>query len=408
MRRIDGEAAWGSLPADEAAPSEAGGAGRDGVRYVNFQRISDLYRDELHAVVERVLGSGVYAGGPEVADFESAFAAFCGTRFTIAVGSGLDALALTLRAWNVGAGDDVVVPANTAVQTALAVSHAGARVVLADVDPESGLLTAETLRTAMTPATRVVIPVHLYGQPADVDALRAVADAAGARVLEDAAHAHGATYRGRRCGSLADAAAFSFYPTKNLGAFGDGGCVTTDDAALAGELRLLRTAGLTTAYRHERKGFTSRLDPLQAALLGWKLNRLDAWNERRREIARTYAAALSGTPGLRLLAPSADTVPVWYAFPVLVADGLRDALERALLENGIETNVHYRLPVHLQPCYADSGWARGDFPHAEARADAQLSLPLDPFHATDEIARVAAAVRRALSRLRASRETVFA
>ena len=370
------------------------------VRYVNFARFAERHREELNAVVSRVLASGVYIGGGEVAAFEHDFAEHCATRFAVGVANGTDAIALTLRAWGIGAGDDVIVPANTAVQTALAVTHAGARPVLADVEPGTGLVNAETVAAALTPRTRAIVSVDLYGHPADADALRRVANAASARLLEDAAHAHGARYRGRRCGGLADAAAFSFYPTKNLGAFGDAGCVTTDDAELAAELRLLRTCGLTTEYRHERKGYTSRLDPLQAALLRWKLGSLDAWNERRRELARIYAATLGGVAGLSLPAVRAWAEPVWYAFPVLVHGGRRDAVRRALLEAGVETNVHYPIPVHLQPCYADAGWSAGDFPVAEARASELLSLPLDPFHDEEEIVRAAGALRDVLGGLR--------
>lgn len=370
------------------------------VRYVNFARFAERHRDELHAIVSRVLASGVYIGGDEVASFERDFARYCGTRFAVGVASGTDALALTLRAFGIGPGDDVIVPANTAVPTALAVTHAGARPVFADVEPDTGLVTAETVAAAVTPRTRAIVPVHLYGHPADTVALRAVANAAGARLLEDAAHAHGARFRGRRCGGLADAAAFSFYPTKNLGAFGDAGCVTTDDAELAAELRLLRACGLATDYRHECKGYTSRLDPLQAALLRWKLHSLDAWNERRRALAHVYAERLGGVAGLSLPAVRAWAEPVWYAYPVLVHGARRDAVRRALLEAGVETNVHYPIPVHLQPCYADAGWSAGDFPVAEARASQLLSLPLDPFHEEHEIVRAARALRDVLARLR--------
>ena len=370
------------------------------VRYVNFARFAERHRDELHAIVSRVLASGVYIGGDEVASFERDFARYCGTRFAVGVASGTDALALTLHAFGIGPGDDVIVPANTAVPTALAVTHAGARPVFADVEPDTGLVTAETVAAAVTPRTRAIVPVHLYGHPADTVALRAVANAAGARLLEDAAHAHGARFRGRRCGGLADAAAFSFYPTKNLGAFGDAGCVTTDDAELAAELRLLRACGLATDYRHECKGYTSRLDPLQAALLRWKLHSLDAWNERRRALAHVYAERLGGVAGLSLPAVRAWAEPVWYAYPVLVHGARRDAVRRALLEAGVETNVHYPIPVHLQPCYADAGWSAGDFPVAEARASQLLSLPLDPFHEEHEIVRAARALRDVLARLR--------
>ncbi|HEV2641436.1 MAG TPA: DegT/DnrJ/EryC1/StrS family aminotransferase, partial [Candidatus Elarobacter sp.] len=316
--------------------------------------------------------------------------------------NGLEALELTLRAWGIGAGDEVIVPANTAIPTALAVTHAGARLVLADVEPDSGLLDVAAVEAALTPATRAIVPVHLYGHAVDMDPLREVAARAGARVLEDAAHAHGAAYRGRRCGGLADAAAFSFYPTKNLGAFGDGGCVTTNDGELAAELRLLRNYGATTKYEHTVRGFNSRLDPLQAAVLRWKLDRLDAWNERRTGLAAIYFAELADARGLELPAVRPWAAPVWHAFPVCVHDGLRDALQRALLDDGVETNVHYRVPIHRQPCYAGEGWRPGAFPASERRAEMLLSLPLDPFHTDDEIRRVSAAVRGALRRVRAA------
>jgi len=368
-----------------------------GVRYVNFARFAERYGDELHAAFARVLASGTYVGGPEVAEFERAFAAQCGTAYAVGVASGLDALMLTLRAWEIGPGDEVIVPANTAVQTALAVTHAGARVVLADVEPETGLLDLSAAEAAITPRTRAIVPVHLYGHPVDMEPLNALAARAGIRVLEDAAHAHGARYRGRPCGSLADAAAFSFYPTKNLGALGDAGCVTTNDDALGAQLRLLRTCGLTTNYVHEVQGFTSRLDPLQAAVLRWKLTHLESWNTRRRELARLYCDELANLPELTLPVVRPWAAPVWHAFPVLVKDGLRDALQAALTDAGIETNVHYRLPVHLQPAYADAGWHAGEFPVSEERARSLLSLPLDPFHTGEEIEQVIAAVRSALA-----------
>jgi dTDP-3-amino-3,4,6-trideoxy-alpha-D-glucose transaminase len=368
------------------------------VEYVNFRRFAQRHGDEIRSVFTRVLESGIYIGGEEVAAFEREFAAFCGARYAVGVANGTDAIELTLRAWGIGPGDEVIVPANTAVQTALAVTHAGARPVLADVEPDTGLLDASAVEAALTPRTRVIVPVHLYGHPADMTRLRDIAVRARVRLLEDAAHAHGARYRDRRCGSLADAATFSFYPTKNLGALGDAGCVTTDDARLAETLRSLRSCGLTVNYLHEAKGYTSRLDPVQAAILRWKLERLDAWNERRAQLAAAYVAGLSGVPGISLPAVRAWATPVWYAFPVCVHDGRRDELQRALAAGGIATNIHYRVPVHLQPCYADAGWRPGDFPVSERRADAQLSLPLDAFHTDAEIARVIESVRAALKR----------
>ena len=372
------------------------------VRYVNFARAAERYRDEIAGALARVVESGVYAGGPEVAEFEREFAAYCGTAYAVGVANGTEALELTLRAWGVGAGDEVIVPANTAVPTALAVTHAGARVVTADVEPDTGLIDPAAVEAALTAATRAIVPVDLYGHPADFDRIRELARRAGVRVLEDAAHAHGATYRGRRCGSLGDAAAFSFYPTKNLGALGDAGCVTTNDASLASALRLLRNLGATPGYDHVVRGYNSRLDPLHAAVLRWKLTELDAWNERRRELAELYFAELDGVEGITLPAVRAWAVPVWHAFAIRVHGGLRDALQRALADDEIETNVHYRVPVHLQACYAGLGGRSGDRPVSEARAGELLSLPLDPFHTAAEIARAAACVRGALRRLRST------
>lgn len=370
-----------------------------GVRYVNFTRSALLYRDEIAATLARVVDSGVYAGGAEVAGFERAFAAYCGTAHAVGVANGTEALELTLRAWDVAGGDEVIVPANTAIPTALAVTHAGARLVLADVEPDTGLIEPDAVEAALTPATRVIVPVHLYGHPVHADRIREIARRAGVRVLEDAAHAHGAAFEGRRCGGLGDAAAFSFYPTKNLGAFGDAGCVTTNDARLAEKLYLLRNLGAASQYDHIVRGYNSRLDPLQAAVLRWKLTRLDAWNERRREHAAAYREHLANLAGLTLPAVRIWASPVWHAFAVRVHNGQRDALQRALAQDGIETNVHYRVPIHLQSCYAGAGWKRGAFPASEARADELLSLPLDAFHTGDEIAHVARSVRAALTRL---------
>ena len=367
------------------------------IKYVNFARLADRHAVDLRRIVARVLASGTYVGGEEVASFESAFAAYTGTRFAIGVGNGLEALELTLRAWGVGPGDEVIVPANSAIPTALAVSHTGARVVFIDVEHDTGLVSASAVEAALTAATRVVIPVHLYGHPVDLDAIRAVTANAGVRILEDAAHAHGALYRGRRCGSLGDAAAFSFYPTKNLGAFGDAGCVTTDDPELGAELRLLRSCGLTAQYQHARRGYNSRLDPLQAALLAWKLGHLDEWNERRRALAAMYLDGLAGVAGARLPGVRPWAIPVWHAFPILVADGGRDAAQRRLLERGIETNIHYRVPLHLQECFLADGPGPGSLPASERRAASLLSLPLDPFHTDEEIAAVVRAVRDGLS-----------
>jgi dTDP-3-amino-3,4,6-trideoxy-alpha-D-glucose transaminase len=371
-----------------------------GVRYVNLARSAALHREEVAATLARVVDSGTYIGGPELDAFEREFAAYCGTAYAVGVANGTEALELTLRAWKIGAGDEVIVPANTAVPTALAVTHAGARVVPVDVEQGTGSIDPVAIERALTPATRAILPVDLYGHPADADRIRELARRANVRVLEDAAHAHGAEYRGRRCGGLGDAAAFSFYPTKNLGAFGDAGCVTTNDPDLAGALRLLRNLGAVSGYDHVVHGYNSRFDPLQAAILRWKLERLDAWNERRRELAAMYYDELDGVRGVMLPVVRTWARPVWHAFAIRVLDGLRDTVQRALGDVGIETNVHYRIPIHRQSCYAHEGLRRVHCPVSDARANELLSLPLDPFHTGEEIVRVAAAVRSALARLR--------
>jgi len=372
------------------------------VRYVNLQRAAERYEAELLRVLGTVVRSGTYIGGAELARFEAEFAAFCGVRHAVGVANGLEALELTLRAWGIGPGDEVIVPANTAIPTALAVTHAGAEVVLADVEDDTGLIDLASVEAHVMPKTRAVIPVHLYGHPCDMTALRVLAERHGLLILEDAAHAHGALFEGRRCGALADAGAFSFYPTKNLGAFGDGGCVTTGDNALAARIRSLRNLGLTTNYQHEVRGFNSRLDPLQAAVLRWKLPHMDAWNARRRDLAALYLRELDDVNGVTPPTVRPWAKPVWHAFPVRVHDGFRDDVESALREAGIETNVHYRVPIHLQGAYVGR-WARGAFPVSERRALELLSLPLDAFHTDDEVKRVVAVLRASLYAARARR-----
>ncbi len=359
-------------------------------------------RGDLDAALARVLDSGRFVLGPEVEAFERAFAPIAGCAHAVGVGNGLDALAIALEAAGVGPGDEVIVPAHTFIATWLAVGMVGAVPVPAEPAAGGFQVTLETVLAAVTARTRAIIVVHLYGEPVEIEPIAAFARRRGLALIEDAAQAHGAKRNGAAVGSFGDAAAFSFYPTKNLGAFGDGGCVTTNDGELAAELRLLRNCGATANYEHVVRGFNSRLDPLQAAILRWKLGRLDAWNERRSALAAIYLAELADARGLTLPAVRPWATPVWHAFPVCVHDGLRDALQRALLDDGVETNVHYRVPIHRQPCYAGEGWRLGAFPASKQRAEMLLSLPLDPFHTDDEILRVSAAVRGALRRLRSA------
>jgi dTDP-4-amino-4,6-dideoxygalactose transaminase len=345
---------------------------------------------ELHEALRRVVASGRFVLGPEVEAFEAEWSAFVGTSGAVGVGNGLDALTLALRAMRVGPGDEVIVPGHTFVATWLAVSAVGARPVPVDVDPTTYTLDPGRLESAVTARTRVVIPVHLYGQPASMDEIAAIARRHGLRILEDAAQAHGARYGERRAGSLGDAAAWSFYPSKNLGALGDAGAVTSDDPELIERIRLLRNYGSRERYRNEAAGVNSRLDEVQAAILRVKLHHLDEWNTRRAKVAAVY---LDGLRGLALALP--ETAPnrdhVWHIFAVRSANRIR--LRQALVAAGVETLIHYPTPPHLQACYADLGIAPGSLPAAEAIGREELSLPIGPNLGPAQVAQVVAAVR---------------
>jgi dTDP-3-amino-3,4,6-trideoxy-alpha-D-glucose transaminase len=364
------------------------------VPYLDLRRYGASLECDIEKALDSVVSSGVFIGGPAVKAFESAFARYCEVAHAVGVGNGYQALVLALQAWSIGPGDEVIVPANTFPGTALAVSEAGARPVLVDAEENTGLIDVAQVGNAVTGRTRAVIPVHLYGHPADMDPLGAIAHKHGLFVLEDACQAHGARYKGRRCGSLGDAAAFSFYPTKNLGALGDAGAVVTADEQLAAAVRQRANYGCSAKYYYQVLGTNSRLDPLQAAVLAAKLPHIDGWHERRRAHAARYLAGLSDIDGLALPAVREWAEPAWHAFPVLVRGGRRDQLQTALSVAGIGSNIHYPVPVHLQECYADRGWRVGAFPASERRANEQLSLPLDAMHSRDEIERVIDAVRR--------------
>ena len=355
-------------------------------------------KDELDEAVRRVMASGQFILGPEVTAFEEELAAYCGTRHGIGVGSGLDALRLVLLGYGVGPGDDVLVPSNTFIATWLAVTQAGARPVPVEPDAATHNVTAEAVEAALTPSTKAIMPVHLYGTPADMDALLTVGRERGIPVIEDAAQAHGARCRGRRSGGLGDAAAFSFYPGKNLGALGDAGAVTTDDDALAERIRMLRNYGSRVKYQHDLPGTNSRLDSLQAAALRVKLRHLDEWNERRRGVALRYLERLAGIEGLVLPQVPDWAEPVWHLF--VVRTPRRDVLQERLVEAGVDTIIHYPIPPHLARAYA-SDFERGDLPVAERLAAQVLSLPIGPHLALEDADRVAAAVREAAGALHA-------
>jgi dTDP-4-amino-4,6-dideoxygalactose transaminase len=375
---------------------DAGNEPVTAVPYLDLQRASQTFGAEMELAMRRVLKSGHLIGGPEVAAFEQKFAAYCGADHMVGLGNGFDALAIALRAWGVGPGDEVIVPAHTFIATALAVDEVGASPVLVDVEPDTGLMDIGQVAAAIGERTRAIVPVHLYGHPVDMDALKTAIAGRDIKILEDAAQAHGARYKGRRCGGLGDAAAFSFYPTKNLGALGDGGGLVTGDTPSADRVRTLANYGSREKYRHELAGRNSRLDPLQAAVLSTRLERLDAGNARRSQLALRYFLGLSDVRGLELPAVRGWAEPVWHVFPVR-APGVRDELQAFLAERGVGTNIHYPTPVHLQPCYAGR-WAQGAFPVAEALATSLLSLPLEPLHSDREIDFVVARVREFFAR----------
>ncbi len=340
----------------------------------------------LDAASRRVMASGWFVLGPEVEAFESEFAAYCGTRHCVGVGNGLEAMELVLRAWGIGAGDEVMVPSNTYIATWLAVSAVGATPVPVEPDPRTHNIDANLIEAAITPRTRALLPVHLYGQPADMDAIMALAARHDLRVMEDVAQAQGARYKGRVTGSLAHAGAFSFFPTKNLGAMGDAGAVTTDDAALAERLRVLRNYGSRQKYVNLEKGVNSRLDELQAALLRVKLPYLDRWNERRKTLAAQYRAALVDTAAIGLPHVPQWADPAWHLF--VITSDRREALTKALDAAGIGWLIHYPIPPHLQAAYAELGRGKGSFPLAERLAETVLSLPLGPHMPTEAVDQV--------------------
>ena len=363
---------------------------------IPFLDLGAAYRElqfDIDAAVARSLASGWYIGGPEVEAFEQEFAAYTEAQHCIGVANGLDALHLALRAMDVGQGDEVIVPSNTYIATWLAVSQCGAIPVPVEPDARTFNIDPALIEAAITPRTKVILPVHLYGQPADMDPILAIARKHGLRVLEDGAQAHGARYKGKRLGAHGDAVTWSFYPGKNLGAMGDGGAVTTNDAQLADRLRVLRNYGSRVKYVNEVQGYNSRLDPLQAAILRVKLAKLDEWNARRNTIAQLYQQGLANC-GLTLPHVPDWAEPVWHLY--VVQSPQRDALQQTLADNGVGSLIHYPIPPHLQQAYSTAGWERGTFPLAERMADQVLSLPIGPHLKADQVEAVIAATVKAV------------
>ena len=357
------------------------------IPFNQLKPLHNLLADEIHAALQRVADSGWYILGPEVEAFEAEFAAYHGAAHAIGVASGTDALELALRAGGIGAGDEVITVSHTAMATVSAIESAGAIPVLADINGRSFTLDPERARDAISERSRAILVVHLYGCPADMHALKALADAHDLLLIEDCAQAHGAEYRGRKVGTIGDLGAFSFYPTKNMGAYGDGGAVITDDDSLAEKLRKLRNYGQTTRYTHQSRGANSRLDELQAAILRVKLSRLNAHNQRRRQIAAIYDEQLRG-----VVIPRATDGSHHVYHLYVIRDGQRDQLMAELKARGIGTLIHYPIPVHLQESHRDLGLGMGSLPETEKAAREILSLPMYIGLSDADVMRVCAAI----------------
>jgi dTDP-4-amino-4,6-dideoxygalactose transaminase len=345
--------------------------------HVPFLDLKPQYRQieaELTPKLHEIMASGAFIGGPEVEAFEAEFAAFCESPHCVGLNSGTDALRFALMAAGVGPGDEVITVPHTFIATTEAISQAGAVPVFVDVDPRTCTLDPARLEAAVTAKTRAVIPVHLYGQPADMDPILHIARRRNLLVVEDACQAHGALYKGRTAGCMGDVGCFSFYPGKNLGAFGDAGAAVTADERLARRMRMLRDHGQSRKYFHDIEGYNGRLDAVQAAVLRLKLKRLAGWNQARRDNAACYARLLAGVPGVRAVGEADHSRSVYHLYVILVED--RDGLQQHLAQKDIGTGLHYPLPLHLQQAYAHRGFKKGDFPVTERTAETLLSLPM--------------------------------
>lgn len=359
------------------------------VPFVDLKQQYLSIKDEVLSAVAKVFESTQFVLGKEVAAFEEEFASFSGARHGVAVNSGTSALHLALLAVGAGPGDEVITVPSTFVATVAAVEYAGAKPVLVDVDPISYTMDPAKLEAAITPKTKAILPVHLYGNPVDMDPILEIARRHGVPVIEDAAQAHGAEYKGRRCGSMGDLACFSFYPGKNLGAYGEGGMVTTGNPEFVRKIRMLRDWGAEKKYEHVLKGFNYRMEGVQGAILRVKLRYLEAWTEARRKHAAAYSKALSGS-GLQLPTEAPGNRHVYHVYPVLTPN--RKEFMESLNSAGIGTNIHYPYPVHLLPAYANLNYRSGDFPVAERIAVEELSLPMFPELTEAQISAVGKAV----------------
>ena len=348
-------------------------------------------REDVVAALLRVLDSTAFAGGPFVADFEKEFAAYCGCQFAAGVSNGTSALWLALLGLGIGAGDEVITVPNTFIATAEAITYCGATPVFVDVDPDTYTMDPDLLEPAITPRTKAIIPVHLYGQPADMDPILMIAKRHGLHVIEDACQAHGAEYKGRKAGSMGDAGCFSFYPGKNLGAYGEAGAVVTNNADLAQKIRILRDHGQTEKYQHAMIGWNDRMDGFQGAILSVKLKHLDKWNNARRGYAGLYNELLADVDHVMLPREAAYARHIYHVYAIRVA--CRDELMAALREKDIWCGIHYPIPIHRQKAYESLGYGKGSFPVAERCARECLSLPMYPELTTAQIESVATEIK---------------
>lgn len=355
------------------------------VPFLDFKRCYKDLKAGLDIAYENVMNSGTYILGSQVEEFEKEFAELCGVKHAIGVANGLEAIELTLKAWDIGPGDEVLVAANSFIATALAVSKLGAKPVFVDIENLSYNIHPELIESKITSKTKAIALTHLYGQCADMHPIMYLAKKHKLKVFEDSAQAHGAEYRGQNSGSMADAGGFSFYPTKNIGAFGDAGIITTNDDELAAKLRLIRSYGSTIKYHHEVLGTNSRLDELQAAFLRVKLAKLPEWNTRKNILAEIYLTELASIADLELPQVREGSKHVWHVFALRVKNSIREKLIQFLSENKIGYNIHYPVPIHLQKAYSSLGHSVGEFPAAEKFALEELSLPLDAYHTEEEI-----------------------
>ncbi|MBF0570192.1 MAG: DegT/DnrJ/EryC1/StrS family aminotransferase [Candidatus Omnitrophica bacterium] len=363
------------------------------VPFIDFTKQNEKIKAEVDAGWKVVIEKSSFIMGPQVKAFEEEFAKYCGVKYAAGVNSGTDALYLALAALEIGPGDEVVLPTYTFIATALCVSYTGAKVVFADIEPVTYNICPESLKKVITPKTKAIIPVHLYGQMADMDEIKAIADKKGIAIIEDSCQAHGTRYKGKKSGSIGKAGCFSFYPTKGLGAWGDGGIVVTNDEKVNYMVNMLRDYGRTDRYSHKMKGHNSRLDTMQAIVLSAKLKFLDEWNEMRKKAAAVYAKELAGS-GVVVPRNAPDREHVYQTYAIRVKN--REKVMEALKQKGVSSLIHYPIPIHLQEAYADAGCKKGDFPVAEKVCEEILSLPMFPHMTSVQVQEVTKALKESL------------